>query len=134
MSGEDHSSPVAPVCPVSGAVSGARRLGASAAPACTSHGAVSVGEQPEASAADPMPNIFGGLYSSSEEGAEVILQHAPLSPIVAAPPPAPEEPEAVLTEQALAARSSSIPPPTMPRAVESRPSGPSPHDRAGTSS
>ena len=70
---EDRGSPRAPVRPVSGAVSGGGRSEASAAPACSLHGAASVAEQPEASAADPMPDIFGGLYSSSEEGAEAVL-------------------------------------------------------------
>ncbi|XP_066342119.1 actin cytoskeleton-regulatory complex protein PAN1-like [Miscanthus floridulus] len=136
-SGEDRSSPGAPVCPVSGAVSGAGRAEASAALARTLHGATSVAEQPEASVADPMPDIFGGLYSSSEEGTEAILQHAPLSPAVVAPSPAPAanvgQPEAVLAEQAPAAQSSSSPPPARPLAEESRPFGPSPHDMAGTS-
>ena len=75
--------------PMSGAVSGAGRPEASAAPKCSLHCAASVAEQPEASAADPIPDIFGGLYSSSEEGAEAVLQHAPSSPAVVAPSPAP---------------------------------------------
>ena len=70
---------------VSGAVSGAGRPEASAAPACSLHGAASVAEQPEASAADPMPDIFGGLYSSSEDGAEDAFRHAPSIPAVVAP-------------------------------------------------
>ena len=101
-SGEDRGSPRALVRPVSGAVSGAGRPEASAAPACSLHGAASVAEQPEASAADPMPDIFGGLYSSSEDGAEVALQHAPLFPTVVAPSSVPAadvgQPEAVLAE------------------------------------
>jgi len=43
-SGEDRGSPIALVCPASGAVSGAGRPEASAAPARSSHGAVSVGK------------------------------------------------------------------------------------------
>ncbi|XP_066333268.1 uncharacterized protein [Miscanthus floridulus] len=120
-----------------GAVGGAERPEASAAPARSLHGAASVTEQPEASAADPMPDIFGGLYSSSKEGAEVVLQHAPSSPTVVAPSPMPEadvgQPEVVLAEQALAAQSSLSPPPARPRAKESQPFGPSPHDREETS-
>ena len=54
-----------------------------------------------------MPDIFGGLYSSSEEGAEVALQHAPSSPAIVVPSPVPAadigQPEAVLAEQAPAA-------------------------------
>ena len=125
------------MCPVRGAVSGAERPEASAALARSLHGAASVAEQPEASAADPMPDIFGGLYSSSEEGAEVALQHAPSSPAVVAPSSAPAadvgQPEAVLAEQAPAAQSSLSPPPARPLAEESRPFGPSPHDMAETS-
>jgi len=79
---------------------------------------------------NPMPNIFGGMSSSSEEGAEVGLRHAPPAPTVALSPPALEavdgQPEAMLAEQASAAWSSSRP-------LPSRPSGPSPHDRAETS-
>ncbi|XP_066373503.1 uncharacterized protein [Miscanthus floridulus] len=119
------------------AVGAAERPKASAAPARSLHGAASVAEQPEASAADPMPDIFGELYSSSEEGTEVVLQHAPSSPAVVAPPPALEadvgQPEAVFAEQAPAAQSSLSPPPTRPWAKESRPFGPSPHDRVETS-
>ena len=84
-----------------------------------------------------MPDIFGGLYSSSEEGVEVVLEHAPSSPTVVVPSPAVVAPslasEAVLAEQAPAARSSSSPPPARPLAEESRPFGPSPHDMAETS-
>ena len=133
MSGEDHGSPGAPVCPVSGA----GRSEASAALACSLHGVASVAEQPEASAADPMPDIFGGLYSSSEDGAEVALQHAPSFPIVVAPSSMPAadvgQPEAMLAEQAPALQSSSSPLPVRPLAKESRPFGPSPHDMAETS-
>jgi len=64
-----------------------------------------------------MPKIFGGLSSSSEEGAEVDLRHDPPAPAIGAPPPTLEavvgQPEAMLAEQAPAARS--------------------PHDRAETS-
>jgi len=106
-SGEDRGSPRAPVCPVSGVVSGAGCPGASAALARTSHGAVSVGEQPEASAADPMPNILGGLYSSSEDGVEAALRRAPSIFAVVAPSSAPAadvgQPEVMLAEQAPAA-------------------------------
>ena len=136
-SSKDHGSPRAPVRPVSGAVSGAGRLEASAAPACSLHGATSVAEQPEASAADPMPDIFGGLYSSSEEGTEVALQHAPSSPAVVAPSSMPAadvgQPEAVLAEQAPVAQSSSSPPPARLLAEDSRPFGPSPYDMVETS-
>ena len=101
-SGEDRGSPGAPVHPVSGAVSGAGRPEASAAPVCSLHGAASVAEQPKASTADPMPDIFGGLYSSSEEDAEVALRHTPLFPADVAPSSVPAvdvgQPEAVLAE------------------------------------
>ena len=123
--------------PVRGAVSGAGSPEASAALARSSHGAVSVGEQPEGSATEPMPDILGGLCSSSEEGAEAILRHAPSSPTIVAPSPVSMadvgQLEAVLAEQALAARSSSSPPPVRPLAEEIRPFGPSPHDMAETS-
>ncbi|XP_066320528.1 uncharacterized protein [Miscanthus floridulus] len=136
-SGGVHGSPVALLRPVRGALSGAELPKASAAPACSLHGAASVVEQPEASAADPMPGIFGGLYSSSEEGAEVVLEHAPLSPAVVAlslAVVAPSlAPEVVLVEQAPVAQSSSSPPPARPLAEEIRPFGPSPHDGAKTS-
>ena len=136
-SGEDRGSPGALVRPVSGAVSGAGRPEASAAPACSLHGASSVAEQPEASAADPMSDIFGGLYSSSEDGAEAALRRAPSILAVVAPSSAPAadvgQPEAVLAEQAPAAQSSSSPPLARPLAEESRPFGPSPHDMAETS-
>jgi len=46
-------------------------------------GAAGSAEQPEASAANPMPDIFGGLYSSSEEGELDILRRE-----AASPPPA----------------------------------------------
>ena len=122
-SGEDRGSSVAPVCPVSGAVSGAGRPEAGAAPARSLHGATIFTEQLEASAVDPLPDIFGGLYSSSKEGAEVALQHAPSSPAVVAPSSAPAadvgQPEVVLAEQAPAAQSSSSPPPARPWAEES---------------
>ena len=125
------------MCPVSGAVSGAGRSEASAALARSLHGAASVAEQPEASAADPMPDIFGRLYSSSEDGAEAALRRAPSIPAVVAPSSTPAvdvgQPEAVLAEQALAAQSSSSPPPARPLAEEIRPFGPSPHDMAKTS-
>ena len=79
---------------------------------------------------NPMPDIFGGMSSSSEEDTEVGLQHAPPAPAVALSPPAPEavdgQLEATLAEQAPTARSSSSP-------LPSRPSGPSPHDREETS-
>ena len=130
-SGEDRGSPVAPVCPVSGA----GRPGASAAPARSSHGAVSVSEQPEGSAAEPMLDILGELCSSSEEGAEAVLRHAP-SPTVVAPSPVPVvdvgQLEAVLAEQAPAVGSSLSPPPIRPLVEEIRPFGPSPHDMAET--
>ena len=133
-SGEDRGYPGAPVHPVSGAVSIAGCPEASAAPACSLHCASSVAEQPEASAADPMPDIFGGLYSSSEDGAEVALQHAPSFPAVVAPSFTPAadigQPEAVLAEQAPTAQSSLSPPPARPLAEESRPFGPSSHDMA----
>ena len=94
-------------------------------------------KQPKASTADPMPNIFGGLYSSSKEGTEVALQHAPSSPAIVVPSPVPAadigQPEAVLAEQALAARSSSSPSPARPLAEEIQPFGPSLHDMAETS-
>jgi hypothetical protein len=84
-----------------------------------------------------MPDILGGLYSSFEEGAEAVLWHAPSSPTVVAPSPVPVadvgQPKAVLAEQALAAQSSSSPPPVRPLAEESQPFGPSPHDMAETS-
>ena len=118
-------------------MSGDGRPGASAAPARSSHGAVSVGEQPEGSTAEPMPDILGGLCSSSEEGMEAALRHAPSSPAVVAPSPMPVadvgQLEAVLAEQAPAAQSSSSPPPVRPLAEEIRPFGPSPHDMAETS-
>ena len=137
MGGGDNSSPGALVRPLRGAVSSAARPEARAAPARSLHDATSGAEQPEASAANPMPNILGGLSSSSEDGAEVSLRHGAPAPAAALPPPAPEavigRPEALLAEQVLAARPSSILPPVMPRAVESRPSGPSPHDGAETS-
>ena len=86
---------------------------------------------------NPMPNIFGGMSSSSEEGVEVGLRHAPPAPAVALSPPAPEavdgQPEAMLAEQAPAARSSSSPPPVRLLAEEIRPFRPSPHDMAETS-
>ena len=81
------SSPGASVRPLRSATGGAKRLEASAAPACSLHGAASSAEQPEASAANPMPDIFGGLYSGSEEGAKVVLLRAPSPPAVAASPP-----------------------------------------------
>ena len=60
-----------------------------------------------------MPDIFGGLYSSSEDGTEVALQHAPSFAAVFAPSSAPAadvgQLEAVLAEQAPAAQSSSSP-------------------------
>jgi len=136
-SGEDRGSPGAPVRPVSGAVSGAGRPEASAAPARSLHGAASVAEQLEASAADPMPDIFGWLYSSSEDGAEDALRLAPSIPAIVAPSSVPAadigQPEAVLAEQAPTAQSSLSPPPAQPLAEESRPFGPSPHDMAETS-
>ena len=126
----DSGSPGASVRPLRGAVSGAGRPEASAAPARSLHGVTSGAEQPEASAVNPMPNIFGGMSSSSEEGTEVGLRHAPPALAVALPPPTPEavdgQPKAMLAEQAPAARSSSSP-------LPSRPSGPSPHDREETS-
>jgi hypothetical protein len=73
VSGGDNGSLGAPARSVRGARSGAERPKASAAPACSLRGAVSGAEQPEASVANPMPDIFGGLYSSSEEGVEVVL-------------------------------------------------------------
>ena len=84
-----------------------------------------------------MPNILGGLCSSSEEGTEAVLRQAPLSPIVVAPSPMlvvdVGQLEAVLAEQAPAAQSSLSPPPVRPLAKEIRPFGPSPHDMAETS-
>ena len=133
---EDRGSPVALVCPVSGAVSGTGHPEASAAPARSSHGAMSVGEQPEGSAVEPMPDILGGLCSSSEEDTEAVLRHAPSSPAVVVPSPVPAadvgQLEAVLAEQAPAAQFSSSPPPVRPLAEEIRPFGPSPHDMAET--
>ena len=134
---EDRGSPIALVCPVSGAVSGARRPKASAAPARSSHGAMSVGEQPEGSAVEPMPDILGRLCSSSKEDTEAVLRHAPSSPTVVAPSPVPAadvgQPEVVLAQQAPVARRSSSPPLARPLAEEIRPFGPSPHDMAETS-
>jgi len=116
--GGDSGSPSASVRPLRGAVSGMGRPEASAAPARSLHGVTSGAEQPEASAVNPMPDIFGGMSSSSEEGVEVDLRHAPPAPAVASPPPAPEavdgQPEAMLAEQAPAARSSSSPLPSGP--------------------
>ena len=70
-----------------------------------------------------MPDIFGGLYSSSKDGAEVALQHAPSSPAVVAPSSMPAvdigQPKVVLAEQAPVAQSSSSPPPARPLAEES---------------
>ncbi|XP_066320618.1 uncharacterized protein [Miscanthus floridulus] len=133
----DRGSLVALVCPMSGAVSGAGRLEASAALARSSHGAMSVGEQPEGSVVEPMPDVLGGLCSSSEEDTEAVLWHAPSSPTVVAPSPVPAadvgQLEAVLAEQAPVARPSSSPPPARPLAEEIRPFGPSPHDMAETS-
>ena len=84
-----------------------------------------------------MPDILGGLYSSSEEGAEAVLRHAPSSPTIVAPSPMPVadvgQLEAMLAKQAPAAQSSSSPLPIRPLAEEIRPFGPSPHDMAETS-
>ena len=84
-----------------------------------------------------MPDIFCGLYSSSEDGVENALRHAPSIPAVVAPSSAPVadvgQPEAVLAEQAPVAQSSLSPPPARPLAEESRPFGLSPHDMAETS-
>jgi hypothetical protein len=77
--------------------------GSRGATARSALGAASGAEQPEASAANPMPDIFDGPYSSSEEGVEVILQRDPTSPMIAAstsPPPADDEQlETALFEQ-----------------------------------
>ena len=112
-------SPAALVHPLLGAVSSASQPEASPAPARSSHGATSGAEQPEASVANPMPNILGGMSSSSEEGVEVDLRHAPPAPAIASPPPTLEaidgQPEAMLAEQAPAARSSFSPLPVEPR-------------------
>jgi len=84
-----------------------------------------------------MPNILGGLCSSSEEGTEAVLRQAPSSPVVVVPSPVlvvdVGQLEAVLAEQAPAAQSSLSPPPVRPLAEEIRPFGPSPHDMAETS-
>ena len=97
----------------------------SAALARSSHGVMSVGEQPEGSAVEPMPDVLGGLCSSSKEDTEAILRHALSSPAVAVPSPVPAadvgQPKAVLAEQAPAARPSSSPPPARPLAEEIRP-------------
>jgi len=118
-------------------MSGVGRPKTGVAPVRSSHGATSVGEQLEGSAIEPMPDVLGGLCSSSEEDTEAIPRHAPSSPAIVAPSPVPTadvgQPEAVLAEQALAARPSSSPPPARPLAEEIRPFGPSPHDMVETS-
>ena len=136
-SGDDRGSSLAPVCPASGAVSDAGHPEASVAPARSSHGAVSVGEHPECSAVEPMPDILGGLCSSSEEDTEAIPRHAPSSPTVVAPSPVPaadvERLDAAPAGEAPAARASLGPPSSGPPADEVRLPGPSLHDTAETS-
>ncbi|XP_066374545.1 cell wall protein TIR4-like [Miscanthus floridulus] len=136
-SGGDRGSPVAPVCPTSGAVSGAGRPETGVVLACSSHGATSVGERPEDSAVEPMPDVLGGLCSSSEEDTEAILRHVPSSSATIVPSPVPTANvgwlEATLAEEALVARPSSSPPSVGPLAKEVRPFGPSPHDMVETS-
>ena len=101
------------------------------------HGATSGAEQPEVSVANPMPNILGGMSSSSEGGVEANLRRASPAPASALPPSAPKavvgQPEAMLEEQALAAWPSSSPLPAVLRGKGGRPSGPSPDDRAEAS-
>ena len=84
-----------------------------------------------------MPDILGGLCSSSEEDTEVIPRHVPSSPAIVAPSPVPaadvERLDAAPTEEAPAARASLSPPPSGPLADEVRLLGPSPHDTAETS-
>ncbi|XP_066342308.1 uncharacterized protein [Miscanthus floridulus] len=136
-SGRDSGAVAVPPSSLHGAAGGAEQPEASAAPACSPHSAASGAEQPEASVANPMPDIFGGLYSSSKEGTEAVSPHAPSPPTVAVSPPAPEaairQPKALLAEHASAVRASSSPPPARPLVGGSRPSGPSPHDGAETS-
>jgi len=84
-----------------------------------------------------MPDILGGLCSSSEEGTEAVPPRASSPPPVTSSPPGPGvgvgQPEALLAEHASAVWASPSPPPARPLAGSSRPSGPSPHDGAEAS-
>jgi len=137
VSGGDRGSPVTLVCPTSVAMSGAGCPETGVVPACSSHGATSVGEWPEDSAAEPMPDVLGGLCSSSKEDTEAVSRRVPppSATVVLSLAPAADvgRSEAALAEEAPAARSSSSPPPTGPLAGEVRPLWPSSHDAAGTS-
>ncbi|XP_066389611.1 uncharacterized protein [Miscanthus floridulus] len=136
-SGGDRGSPIAPVCPTSGAMSGAGRPETGVVPMRSSHGATSIDEQPDDSAVEPMPDVLGGLCSSFEEDTEAIPRHVPSSPATATPLPVPVADvgrlEPTLAEEAPAARPSLSPLPAGPLAEEVRPFGPSPHDTAETS-
>jgi hypothetical protein len=84
-----------------------------------------------------MPDVLGGLCSSSVEDTEAIPWHAPSSPAAVAPSPVPtadvERLDAAPAEEAPAARASLSPPSSGPLADEVRLLGPSPHDTAETS-
>jgi len=136
-SGGGSGAVAVPPSSLHGTAGGAGLKETDVAPACSPQGAASGAEQPEASAANPMPNILGGLCSSSEEGMEAVLPCASSSSPVTSSPPGPGasvgQPEALLAEHASAVRASPSPPPGRPLAGSSRPSRPSPHDGAEAS-
>lgn len=79
---QSSSTPWREMWATSGGDSGSRGT-----PTHSTLGAASGAEQPEASAANPTPNILGGLYSSSEEGGEDTLWRDPVSPLLPATTP-----------------------------------------------
>ena len=136
-SGGGSGAVAVPPSSLHGAAGGAVLPETDVAPACSPQGAASGAEQPEASATNPMPNILGGLCSSSKEGTEAVPPRTSSPPPVTSSPPEPGagvgQPEALLAEHASAVRASPSPPPARPLAGSSRPSGPSPHDGAEAS-